>query len=218
MELPAFCPRCFWYRLHCGDAPFSIFPSIFNDIDLYTKKLVHANIDKYGNPPKWLGPFSEADGYKNVGFLKWLDEENQIMLKGGPDAVFCGEKGLFVGDYKTARYGDGQDRLLPQYKIQLLGYAFLLVKNGYEMPKRAALIYFEPPSDPTFQELLSRTEKAGFGLPLSVEVVEIELGDFGKVIDDLMCRAREIYDERLRPKAAMAAKIVNGSTVTSAKA
>jgi hypothetical protein len=98
MMLPAFCPRCFWYRLHCGDAPFSIFPSIFSDIDLFTKKLVHANIDKYGHPPKWLGPLSEAEGYKNVGFLKWHDEENDVLLKGGPDAVFHGEKGLFVGD------------------------------------------------------------------------------------------------------------------------
>ena len=198
MVLPTFCPRCFWYRLHCGDAPFSIFPSIFNDIDLYTKKLVHANIDKYGHPPEWLGPLSEAEGYKNVGFLKWHDEENEVILKGGPDAVFHGKKGLFVGDYKTARYGDGQDRLLPQYKVQLLGYAFLLVENGYEKPKRAALIYFEPPSDPTFQELLARTEKDGMGLPLSVEIVEIKLGDF-RLVHDLIHKAREIYDQEDSP-------------------
>ncbi|MGA2117935.1 MAG: PD-(D/E)XK nuclease family protein [Bryobacteraceae bacterium] len=157
-----------------SDAPFSIFPSIFNDIDSYTKHLVHANIDKHGHPPKWLASLSEAESYKNVGFLKWLDEKNGILLKGGPDAVFDGEEELFVGDYKTARYRDGQDHLLAQYKVQLLGYSFLLEQNGYEKPKRAALIYFQPPNDPTFQELLARTEKTGMALPLTVEVVEIE--------------------------------------------
>jgi hypothetical protein len=72
------------------------------------------------------------------------------------------------------------------------------VENGYEKPKRAALIYFEPPSDPTFQELLARTEKDGMSLPLSVEIVEIKLGDVN-LMHDLIHKAREIYDHKDSP-------------------
>lgn len=202
LALPTFCQRCFWYRVRGGAPPFSNFPSIFNDIDHYTKALLQANIDKNGCPPKWLtAAFADVDGYENVGFLKWHDQENGIMLTGGPDAVFHGkDESLWcVLDYKTARYTDGQDAYLAQYKVQLLSYAFLLEKNGYKRPEVAALVYFQPPAEPTYRELLARTEKDGFALPLSVEVVEVKLGDF-ETITDYLGQIRAIYYSKTSPK------------------
>src|SRR4051794_3101325 len=35
MKLEKFCPRCYWFRLHCGNAPFSAFPGIFNSLDAF---------------------------------------------------------------------------------------------------------------------------------------------------------------------------------------
>lgn len=199
MAMPTFCPRCLWYRLHCGNAPFAMFPSIFTEIDLATKKVVHANIDKRGHAPKWMGSFSAATGYKNVGFLNWTDEDNSITLRGGPDAVLTGDKGeLYLADYKTARYTAGQDRLLPLYRIQLLGYAFLLEENGHKRPDHAALIYFGPPSDPTQTESLAMTRNDGFALPLAVEMVDIKLGDY-KPIHTYLEQTRRIYDEAKAP-------------------
>ena len=200
MVLPHFCERCYWYRLKCGSPPYSSFPGIFNEIDRYTKNLVHAHIDQHGHPPTWLGDFSKAVAYKNLGFMKWLDEDNAILLTGAPDAVFHGKDQLhwYLGDYKTARYSEGQDKYLAQYKVQLLGYAFLMGKTGYKMPDHAALFYFGPPSEPTVKELLARTEKDGFALPLSVEVVTIELGDVG-LIPDLLCQTRKIFDKTNAP-------------------
>ena len=60
MAMPTFCPLCYWYRLHCGTPPFSSFPCIFNDIDLYTKRLVRTHIDKHAHPPKWMGAWRLA--------------------------------------------------------------------------------------------------------------------------------------------------------------
>lgn len=201
MVMPCFCRRCMWYLLHCGTPPFSIFASIFTELDLFQKSIIHANIDHDGRAPKWLGSFSQAVAYEEVGFLKWTDEENSIMLKGAPDIVLraSDESRLFLGDLKTARYHSGKDHLLPLYKIQLLAYSFLLVKNGYPKPERAALFYFGPPAKPTEKELLAATRKYGFDLAMSVEVVDIDLGEF-KVIEDLLAQARYIYDLEKAPK------------------
>ncbi len=200
MALPNFCERCLYYRVKCGDAPFSIFPSIFNAIDLYTKSIVHTHIDETGRAPKWMGSFAEATGYKNVGFLKHEDEKNELLLKGSPDVVLHDAKEIrcFVGDYKTARYDDGRDHLLPQYKVQVLAYAYLLVMNGYKKPERAALFYFEPPTDLKPADLLKHTTKTGFTMPFSVKVVDLELADFEEV-EKLMKRMREIYDQQEVP-------------------
>jgi hypothetical protein len=202
MALPNFCPRCFWYRLHCGDGPFSVFPSIFNELDLCQKSLVHAHVDKHGRPPKWMGPgFSEAVGYLELGFMEWVDEKQSVLLKGSPDAVLYSkdQAKLFLGDYKTARYAAGKDHLLPQYRVQLLAYAFLLEKKGFKKPEKAALLYFGPPAEPTGKELLACSTENGFDLPFSVEVVDIELGDFN-IIHKYIKRARDIYDYKTPPE------------------
>jgi CRISPR/Cas system-associated exonuclease Cas4 (RecB family) len=201
LMLPKFCPRCFWYRMHAGNPPFSSFPSIFNEIDLYTKRLVEALIHRDQKAPEWMGSsFAEAVAYENVGFLQWKDPKNSILLRGSPDMVLHdGDALWFVADYKTARYSKGQDTFLAQYKVQLLAYAFLLEKNGYNRPERAALLYFGPPAKPTAKELLSRAEQTGFALPLSVEVVGIDLGD-NKLIQKLLDQVREIYDAEEAPE------------------
>lgn len=148
-----------------------------------------------------MGEFSKATGYVEPGFLTWYDEKASIILKGSPDVVLHDkdESHWFVGDYKTARHASGQDALLPQYRVQLLGYAFLLAKNGYRTPQHRALFYFGPPEKPTSDELLAQTNQSGFSLPLSVEVVDVEIGDF-KQISDFLRRAREIYDEEKAPE------------------
>ena len=201
MAMPTFCPCCYWYRLHCGTPPFSSFPSIFNDIDLYTKRLVRAYIDKHGHPPNWMGVLSVADGYTDPGTLQWHDEKNDIMLRGILDELLHAEdrSRWFLLDYKTARYTAGQDRLLPLYKVQLLAYAFLLMKAGYKNPEISALIYFEPPESPTLKELGDCTKEGGFVLPLSAKVVKIDLEDFAR-IDDLLNKTRKIYDQTKAPE------------------
>jgi hypothetical protein len=144
MAMPTFCPLCYWYRLHCGTPPFSSFPCIFNDIDLYTKRLVRTHIDKHAHPSKWMGALSVADGHADPGTLQWHDKKNDIILRGILDELLHAEdrSRWFLVDYKTARYTAGQDRLLPLYKVRLLAYAFLLVKAGYQNHEISALIYF----------------------------------------------------------------------------
>jgi len=48
---PDFCPRCFWLKRHAKPLPFQIFPGIFSSIDSYTKKVVHAWMDRNDGAP-----------------------------------------------------------------------------------------------------------------------------------------------------------------------
>lgn len=114
----------------------------------------------------------------------------------------------FVGDHKTARYSAGKDYLLPQYRGQLLGYAFLMEKNNYKKPQNAALFYMGPPADPSAEELLSYIGKNGFTLPFSVEVVPIELGDF-KLIMATCAPVRAFLTVKCRAHLTAAIRIVN---------
>lgn len=201
MALPTFCSRCYWYRLNCRNPPYSVFPAIFNDIDLYTKRIVHAYMDKHGHPPDWMGAFSTAQGYADPGLLKLEDHETGILLTGAVDDLLHADERSrwFLLDYKTARYTNGQDRLLPLYKAQLLAYAYLLAKTGYAEPEISGLIYFEPPSEPTIDDLLNCTEESGFVLPLSANVIPVELEDFRR-LRSFLRKSREIYDQDKDPK------------------
>src|SRR3954462_12564043 len=202
MNLPNFCARCFWYYLHCKPVPFNSFPGIFNEFDLLQKNMVHAYMDENGCPPSWMGDAcAKMTGYKEVGFLDWEDEESGITLRGGPDVVLHNrnESEWFVGDYKTARYRDGNDTFLPQYEGQLLGYSFLLTKNDFKTPKSAALLYMGPKGEPTEKDLLGYISKTGFSLPFSVDVIDIKLGKFD-LIHTWLSKTRENYDCETPPE------------------
>ena len=61
---PTFCPRCFWILTHMTcDTPYSVFPRIFTDLDVYTKRLVHGWFDDEGKAPPWLKALAELTGY-----------------------------------------------------------------------------------------------------------------------------------------------------------
>lgn len=200
-NLRNFCDRCYWYYLRCKPVPFNSFPGIFNEFDRLEKGLVQAHIDEYGRPPSWMGEdYAAATNYEEVGFLEWEDEENEITLRGGPDLVLRNKDKSWwaVLDYKTARHRDGEDPFLLQYEGQLLGYAFLLAKNGYKKPENAGLLYMAPKAEPTKKELLGYLTKTGFTLPFAVEAISIELGDFA-LIHKWLKRARDIFDQEQPP-------------------
>ena len=47
INLPDFCPRCFWLKMHTGwKLPYQTFPGIFSSIDSYTKKVTNLQLLK----------------------------------------------------------------------------------------------------------------------------------------------------------------------------
>lgn len=205
---PGFCPRCFWIKLHCK-LPYQIFPSIFGHIDRYTKKVFHAYIDKHGKLPEWLSELGDVVGYVDPPHwsrYKIHDDNNDIELRGEADAIFTMKDGSYIiGDYKTAKFTNTQDRLLPIYDTQLNVYAYIGERLGYSPIKRLTLIYMEPKTE---DETASKDQTMlddGFSMDFSGHILDIELDPEGK-IPPLLKKAREIYDLKEPPEHSVKCK------------
>jgi PD-(D/E)XK nuclease superfamily protein len=195
LALPAFCPKCFWVRMKCGDKlPFQIFPGIFSSIDSYSKKVTTAHFRRHGRAPRWFDGFGELGHPIAVpGWSKFqmLDQETNVLLTGVPDEILRHpERGIWIGDYKTARCTGNQDALAPMYEVQLNCYAMIASKIGLGAVYGLGLLYYEPvtdlePGDPT---ALIRDD--GFFLNFSPKLKSVELDP--NMILPLLRKVREI--------------------------
>lgn len=208
IALGSFCPRCFWIKRHVKKLPFQIFPGIFSSFDAYTKKVIHAHIDRHGALPSWLGEVGEVTGYRDPPhwskFKRTVDEHG-IVLTGAPDAVFVARDSSFViADYKTARYTKGQDELLPMYEVQLNAYAYIGQACGLGPVSRLALIYMEPATDDGAAIDPSNTRSDGFAIGFTAQVHMVPL-DLGRV-ESALATARAIYVEGAPPAGRLGCK------------
>jgi len=151
LALPAFCPRCFWLQLKCNfKMPYQIFPGIFSSIDSYSKKITWKYWEKYNKVPPWFDPFGEfTEPVKVPHFSKYsiIDKEANVQLRGVPDDIFrAADNSYFIADYKTAKFTENQDALLPLYKIQLNSYALTpyVVASSRLFPSFPAQPSFSP--------------------------------------------------------------------------
>ena len=58
LNLPDFCPRCFWIERHVGKPP-AIFPGIFSSLDAVTKRSTSRSFLERNKIPGWL-PIMDA--------------------------------------------------------------------------------------------------------------------------------------------------------------
>ena len=196
LSMPDFCPRCFWLKMHMKfKMPLQIFPGIFSSIDSYSKKITNLSYEKSGKIPEW---FSGLDLLKPIKSPSWrqfniIDEETNIQLTGIPDEMFERNDGsYFIADYKTARFTAHQDHLLGMYIVQLNGYARIAEQIGYNPVTGLSLIYYEPVTDITTDQINRLRDEAGFLMGFSAHVLNIELEP--NLIPGLMRKARELYD------------------------
>ena len=198
LALPSFCPRCFWIKRHCQNKlPFQIFPGIFSSIDSYTKKVTNVHFDRYSKLPSWLEELAEMGKPVKVPHyskFRVLDEEADVLLRGAPDEILQKDDGShIIVDYKTAKYTKAQDSLLPLYKVQLNAYAYIGERQGFDPVSGLALVYMEPQTDLTQDQLDGLVKKEGFLMAFDGHVLEVGL-EADKMIPPLLKEVRRIHD------------------------
>jgi hypothetical protein len=202
LALPNFCPRCFWIRMQCrNQIPFLNFPGIFSSIDSYSKKITAAHFHLHGRSPRWF------DGFGELGFpiavpgwrkFQLVDYETNIILTGVPDEILRHtERGLWIGDYKTARYTGNQDALAPMYEIQLNCYALIAAEIGLGSVYGLGLLYYEPITEINAADSALLIEEDGFFLQFSPKLKSVKL-DTSKILP-LLRRVRNICDAQECP-------------------
>jgi hypothetical protein len=197
LALPDFCPRCFWIKLKVGSKlPFQIFPGIFSSIDSYSKRLVNSWFDRHKGPPVWLGGLGYITGYtKSPHYSKFYitDKATDITLRGSPDIIFNKKDGSYIiADFKTAKYTQKQDELLPMYETQLNAYALIGSQQGISPISSLALIYTEPVTDEPDTTCDEHHRADGFIMGFSVHIEQVSLN--GGNVQALLAKTKEIYE------------------------
>ena len=197
-----FCPRCFWLRLHSQQRlPYQIFPGVFSSIDAFTKKVTAAHFAQHHRAPAWfknLGDIKKLIPVPHHSKFRFMDETTGILLTGAPDdLVLKADETLVVVDYKTARFTENQDSLLPLYLVQLNSYAVIGERIGLGTVSALALIYYEPMTDVGADDVDSVVAADGFAMRFVAKVLPVELA-LDK-IPLLLARVREIYDLQYPP-------------------
>ena len=201
LAMPDCCERCFWIHRHYK-IPFQIFPGIFSSIDSYTKKVVHGYFEKYKKAPDWMAPLGKIKNYVEPPSRKEFrvfDDSSGVTLTGVPDEVLVRMDGTYmIIDYKTARYTEKQDEMLPVYDIQLNGYAYIAERCGLKPVVGLALVYTEPRTEEHDAMDEGNRTVDGFKMPFGIKVVSVDLKP-DKVLP-LMKKTRTIYDNKQPPK------------------
>ncbi len=198
LALPNFCPRCFWVRMHCANKlPFQIFPGIFSSIDSYTKKITSVHFARYNRLPLWLsklGNLGKPVKVPHYSQFRIVDQNTDILLWGMPDEIFQREDGsYFIIDYKTAKFTQTQDRLLPMYEVQLNGYAYIGRRQGFHPISGIGLVYMQPQTDLTQDELDLFLKEDGFLMSFAGHVLSLKL-EAEQRIPPLLQKVRSIVD------------------------
>lgn len=203
VALTEFCPRCFWIKLRLGNKlPFQIFPGIFASIDSYNKKIIQNWFDRHHKLPEWLQSLGDISGYEKSphhSIFQILDERNNILLTGDPDAVFVYRDGSYlIVDYKTARYTGTQDKLYPMYEAQLNAYVMIGIKAGLAPVSKLALIYMEPLTDYNAIVEARPVTDDGFLMGFKANIHEVRLDT--DMLHPLLAKVREIYELSKKPE------------------
>lgn len=192
LALPDACPRCFWIRTHCK-LPYQIFPGIFSSIDCYTKKVIHLHLDETGGLPSWLAGFGDLGQpipvpHHSRFFV--IHPETGVTLTGVPDEMTESDAGIWILDYKTAKFTGNQDTLLPIYRAQLNGYALIAEALYHKPVVGLGLIYFEPVTDITSADGLVDSSGIRMGFRAKLLPIERDVA----LVPSLLTRAKAIHE------------------------
>jgi hypothetical protein len=190
------CGRCFWTSRHVKPLPYQRFPGIFSSIDRYNKRIVDGYFAREGRLPSWLqslGQVTECIVPPHFTRFSVRDPATGVTLRGEADGIFrLADGSCAIVDYKTDRYTEGQDSMLPLYRAQLNSYAYIAERTGLGPVSKLALVYMEPLTDQGTASSERMVDGEGFILGLKAMVVPVTLHAEG-LIPGLLRRASEIW-------------------------
>lgn len=191
LNLPEFCQRCFWLERYIGKPP-AVFPGIFSAIDSVTKKGVARAFLETGAAPAWLPLDSLAEIADGSLYFKLPIADGAWVVIGTPDDIFTRADGTYhIVDYKTAKFTERQDALLPLYEVQLNCYVMLAEEYGIKPVSRLSLVYFEPNVE----------AERGDAFHLGFQTTALEVAIDREIVPRLLSKARKIVDEPRPPLA-----------------
>lgn len=127
-----------------------------------------------------------------------IDPETDTLLTGAPDDILVMRDGSHViVDYKTAKYTEPQDQLLPLYEIQLNGYALICEQRGLHPVSGLALIYMEPVTHDSAARADENYRSDGFAMSFAAKIRPVSLNP--NRVHPLLKRAHEIYAAKTPP-------------------
>lgn len=192
LNMPDFCPRCFWIKQKVKKLPYQIFPGIFSSIDAYSKRVMHAWFNMFESEPSWLPELHGVIGYLPVPHwskFKRLDPKTRITVSGAMDDLFVHKDGThIIPDYKTAKFTANADKLFPLYVGQLNAYRWIHEGFGH-IVSSLPLIYCEPVTDESACSPWIFNDD-GFSMGFSVKVLQVPLTD--SLVHDLLEKAADI--------------------------
>lgn len=206
LNMPDSCDRCFWIKQKVKNLPFQIFPGIFSSIDAFSKKIVHAWIDRAFEMPGGRFLFPELEGV--TGYLKaphWskfkrLDPLTGITVSGVVDDLLTYQDGtLLIPDYKTAKITDRADSLAPLYRAQLNLYKWVQDSLGKSVVRKLALVYLEPMTDDD-QATIRQLTPEGCTMGFRIVSKSVEINESLPLL--LTEQARDILAATTPPKGA----------------
>lgn len=189
--------------MRCGNRlPFQIFPGVFSSIDSYSKKITNACHQHRSRLPRWFGVYGNAVRPIHVPHYSEfcvVDTAHGIRLTGMPDEILRKVDGSHViVDYKTARISDAQDALLPLYSVQLNTYAYIAERCGIGRVAGLGIIYYEPRTDVTADDLDGALLDDGFAMPFKAHLIQIPMRP-DTMIPPLLKQVRSICDCTVAP-------------------
>lgn len=205
VNLPNFCPRCFWIRLRTKSLPFQSFPGIFSSIDSYTKKITKFYYEKNGVLPPWFKGLDLIKPLKTPSLkdFRVVHEPTGITIQGVPDDIFQKKSSNAIGDYKTAKFSKNADALAPIYDGQLNAYAYIGDRVGFSHIDSLFLAYYEPFTD---IDITMIDQKVTEEMIMSFRPKILTLDVKPELIDTSLEKIKDIYELPAAPSSTPGCK------------
>ena len=208
LALRPHCPRCCWIKLKCK-LPYQKFPGIFSSIDAYTKKVVHGYMDQHKTAPPWVHDIGNITGYivpPHYSKFQIPLAEYGILMTGAADLILTLEDGsICIADYKTSRFSRAHAASMPQYTVQLNGYAMIAEKIDLGKVSKLALIYMEPRTTELDATAKDNNHGNGFKMDFHANIVNVELAP-GKFLSPVLKTAQQLLALGTPPEGRVGCK------------
>jgi hypothetical protein len=203
--LDRFCPCDFWYlsklKFH---PPFDHSgAAIFSDCQAMEEATVDYYLAKDGCLPKEFAPFCDCKArvefpshWSKFGYL----HKSGVWLYGVPDAILRRSNDtLSLWDHKTAHPKGDKDPYLPQYQLQVVGYADIADTGlGLGRVSNGGLMYWEVQHEAVLANPGKYIHDGMFWAPFAPKPHEVEI-DYSR-LDGPLKEAEKIWESSVPPE------------------